>query len=298
MRRPTTHAASLLLLAAALSACEAPGDPAAEAAQELTSVVAFHDTYRGSLFDWNFCGADYGLAGYEPAAPGRYPVFLYTVGTFGQYDGAEADLITREMAARGFVAVSVQYYNFINPSCDTLKNKASCAYNPWQGDSALSTICRRSKADCWKGVTVGGLSQGSQMAILAKNYDWRVSAAWVMGGTDILAQSCVDNGTRLLSGDRLRVINGEADIFADQSTLQALTWSFCPAGQKSCLRPNGSGWYQVTSAQVEDGDADHCYFSVGGCTNTPTFDSGWAPPANEEWSLSTNLDWLSGFVTH
>src|SRR5262245_57999518 len=99
MRRHTTHAAHLLL--AALPACEAPAG--AQTAQELTSVVAFHATYRGSLLDWNFCGADYGLAGYEPAAPGKYPVFLYTVGTFGQYDGAEADLITREMAARGFV---------------------------------------------------------------------------------------------------------------------------------------------------------------------------------------------------
>ena len=269
-----------------------------ESQQALVGVAPFTARYSGSFGDTGWCIADLGIHGYAPTSPGKHPVFIYTVGTFGQYDATEADTIVREMARRGFIAASIEYPNGLGWSCDQLRNKASCAYSPWIGASAVSRLCGRVDADCWKGIVVGGMSQGSMMALLAKNYDWRVNGAWLMGATDAfgLFGACVDNGFRLLSGDHVRAINGERDVFANQSTLQVITGNFCAAGEQSCLRPNGSGWYTVRDSQVQDGEADHCYYTTGGCTNEPTLDTGWAPPASTPWSLDTNLDWLAQFA--
>ena len=269
-----------------------------ESAQALVAVAPFSARYYGSFGDTGWCIADLGIHGYAPTTPGKHPVFIYTVGTFGQYDGAEPDTIVREMARRGFIAASIEYPNGLGWSCDQLRNKANCAYNPWSGASAVGRLCGRADADCWKGIVVGGMSQGSMMALLAKNYDWRVNGAWLMGATDALGlfSSCLDNGLRLMPGDHVRAVNGERDTFANQLTLELLTGNFCAAGEQSCLRPNGSGWYMVRDSQVQDGDADHCYYNVGGCSNQPTFDVGWAPPASAPWSLNQNLDWLAQFA--
>jgi hypothetical protein len=269
-----------------------------ESRQALVDVAPFTARYDGSFGATGACIADLGIHGYAPTAPGQYPVFIYTVGTFGQYDATEADTIVREMAGRGFIAASIEYANGPGGSCDRLRNKASCAYDPLSGASAVGRLCGRADADCWRGIVVGGMSQGSSMALLAKNHDWRVRAAWVMGATDAfgVTAACVDNGFRLLPGDRVRAVSGERDIYANQLTLELITGSFCAAGEQSCLRPNGSGWYRVRDSQVQDGKADHCYYTTSGCTNEPILDIGWAPPASAPWSLDTNLDWLAQFA--
>jgi len=144
------------------------------------------------------------------------------------------------------------------------------------------------------------MSQGAQVALQARNFDGRVRAAWVMGGTHVDGKmsACVNQGPgRALGGDRVRMINGNADEFAPAGTGLAITGLGCEEGARSCFRENGSGWYLVQGDEVRDGTADHCYFTTnGGCTNTPDFDPGWAPPARGPWSLATNLDWLASFA--
>lgn len=266
----------------------------------VVATAAFRAHYLASFADTAWCVVDSELAGHEPAGTGRYPVFIYTVGTLGNHAGPEADLIVRQMAARGFVAASAQYQNFFLNACTPAVNKTRCIYDPGSARSAVAQLCARPRADCSKGIVVGGMSQGGQLALLARNFDPRVSAAWVMGGTNVYhaMSRCVDAGPgRALPGDRTRVINGDQDVFAYPWTMSQLTGKWCAPGADECFNGNGSGWRRVRGDEVSDGGADHCFFTTDhGCTNSPSFDPGWAPPAAHAWSLGPNLDWLKSMA--
>ncbi|NMO21861.1 hypothetical protein HPC49_34545 [Pyxidicoccus fallax] len=268
-------------------------------AQTLSS---FSTTYSGG--SGLICGTTYNIRGQEPAASGRYPVFVYTVGTTENYDHSSAMAAVQEMAARGYVAATVEYDNGTFGSCSTLQSRAKCIYDSGRSTSAISRLCSRAKADCSKGIVVSGFSQGSIMAILAKNHDSRVQAAYGLGaGVEYSIynlNSCVANGNRTLPSNRLRIINGEQDVFVGptESSVRAqnteTTGYSCPLAT-SCLQSNGSGWYIIKDSQVSDGNADHCYMRNGSCiglTLDNTWRSGTAP-----WSLRTNLNWLTQFTT-
>src|SRR5205814_6834457 len=117
------------------------------------------------------------------------------------------------------VAASVSYNTAQFGNCTQIGAKAACIFNPNSAASAVSKLCARAKADCTKGVVVGGFSQGAVMATLAKNFDGRVRAAWGMGDGDNYSQAglsfnlaaCMDNGNHTLTSDRLRIVNGQND---------------------------------------------------------------------------------------
>jgi len=235
-------------------------------------------------------------------------VFIYLVGTTESYTNNAAILAIDEMAKRGYVAASVEYPNGDCCACGNITSRAQCVFDSASAVSAVSVLCSRAKADCSKGIVVAGFSQGSLLAIVAKNYDTRVEAAYGKGaGVDYSFQDvrpCVANGNRTLSSDRLRVVNGDSDGFLGggpasvRAQLEELTGFSCGAAAFSCFQPNGSGWYMVQGSQLSDGSADHCYFLNGdpfGC-NGGALDPGWPPPATNPWSLTTNLDWLTNFT--
>ncbi|HEY0096698.1 MAG TPA: hypothetical protein VGB96_20370, partial [Archangium sp.] len=148
-------------------------------------------------------------------------------------------------------------------------------------------------------------SQGSILAILAKNHDARVQAAYGLGAGVQYSiydlRACVANGKRTLTSDRLRAVNGEADSFMGSSEssvrgqLQELTGRSCTA--TSCFASNGSGWYIVKHAEASDGNADHCYMrATGGCSGSQnSLDQKWLN-GTYAWSADPNLQWLSGFT--
>ncbi|WIG97014.1 hypothetical protein [Myxococcus sp. SDU36] len=266
------------------------------------SLSSFSATYRGG--GTSLCGATYNLRGQEPAASGKYPVFIYTVGTTENYDHSSALAAVEEMASRGYVAATVEYDNATFGSCSTMSARSRCIFDSSRSTSAVGTLCSRSKADCSKGIVVAGFSQGSIMAILAKNHDSRVQAAYGLGaGVDYSIynlSSCVANGNRALPSNRLRVVNGEGDAFLGptesgvRSQNRDLTGYSCPLAT-SCLQGNGSGWYIVRDSQVGDLSADHCYMRTGSCIGL-LLDSTWRL-GTQPWSLRTNLDWLTQFTT-
>lgn len=270
--------------------------------------TSFTATYNGAGTSGGGCTSTFNINGMEPAADGRYPVFVYMVGTSENYTNAAAMEAVKRMAAKGYVAATIDYANSQFGGCSVIGAKASCAFDPNSAASAVSQLCARGKADCAKGIVVGGFSQGSIMAILAKNYDARVQAAYGMGagvqysGYDLRA--CVANGNRTLKSDRLRAVNGERDNFnggtasAARSQLQELTGMNCGSTAFGCLAANNSGWLIVKNSQVVDQSADHCYMRrTGDCLGSQSsLDSGWQG-GTSNWQLESNLNWLTGFTT-
>ncbi|MFY1829079.1 alpha/beta hydrolase family protein [Myxococcus fulvus] len=268
-------------------------------AQALSS---FSATYRGG--GTSLCSSTYNLRGQEPAASGKYPVFIYTVGTTENYDHSSALAAVEEMASRGYVAATVEYDNATFGSCSTLTARSRCIFDGSRSTSAVGTLCSRAKADCSKGIVVAGFSQGSVMAILAKNHDSRVQAAYGLGAgvqySIYNLSSCVANGNRTLPSNRLRIINGEQDVFVGPTESQVraqntdTTGYSCPLAT-SCLQSNGSGWYIIKDSQVGDLNADHCYMRSGSCVGL-LLDTTWRS-GSQPWSLRPNLNWLTQFTT-
>jgi hypothetical protein len=302
----------LLSLALATGACTdapEPGPPADDPA-EVTQAVAttsFTATYTGQGNNATTCNTSFTITGQEPSTTGTFPVFLYMVGTSESATNASATAAVAGMASRGFVAGTIAYASGSFGNCSQISGKARCIFNGASSTSALARLCSRAKADCSKGVVVGGFSQGAVIATLANNFDSRVQAAWGMGDgvkySTFDLTSCMGNGNRTLPSSRLRAVDGEKDQFIGpnasnvRSQFLTLTGLSCGTGT-SCLQSNGSGWLIVQNAQVGDGSADHCYMRrTGDCLGSQnSLDAGWQT-GTDVWELGANLDWLKTFTT-
>jgi predicted esterase len=275
------------------------------AAGQTTSFTA---TYTGQGTGATTCNTSFGITGQEPSASGTFPVFVYMVGTTETFNNnGAASAAVAGMASRGFVSASIQYDSGEFGNCTQISGKAKCIFDPSTSTSAIEVLCSRAKADCSKGIVVGGFSQGAVIATLAKNFDSGVQAAWGMGDgvsyTSVFnLNACMANGNRTLDSNHLRAVDGQADEFIGpqenevRSQLQTLTGENCGSSATSCLQSNGSGWIIVLDSQVQSGNVDHCYMRTNGClssetTNDPGWLNGTAP-----WELNANLNWLAGFA--
>lgn len=277
-------------------------------ASSWSQTTSFTATYNGAGTSGGSCGSTYSISGAEPSTTGTYPVFIYMVGTVENYNNASAMAAVNSMAAKGYVAATVDYATSQFGSCSVLSGKASCIFNPNSTTSAVAQLCSRAKADCSKGIVVGGFSQGSVLATLAKNYDSRVQAAYGIGMSNKYSSydlsSCMSNGNHTLPSDRLRAVDGEKDNYAGgsqaavQSSLQNVTGKTCASGAYSCLNSNNSGWIIVKNSQVTDLSADHCYMRASGdCLGSQSnLDTGWKS-GTDNWELESNLNWLTNFTT-
>lgn len=222
-----------------------------------------------------------------------------------KFNGPEAQALTQAMARRGFVAAAVDYDNHAYPYCSGLLSKAKCIFNAQSPESAIAKVCAREHADCDAGIVVAGFSQGANLASLAKNYDPRVRAAYLLGlgnRPDNLLDmtACAgDSATVLLPGE-MRAVNGEHDGFFGMTTegvrkqLQRTLGATC-ADQTSCEQPGGGGWHIIRDADLKDGSADHCYFfhaANGVCSQYSGLDPNWQS-GNAAWAMEASLDWLS-----
>jgi hypothetical protein len=253
----------------------------------------------------------------QPAEAGQYPVFLFFIGTLRKHDNAAARDIVDRAARRGFVAASVDYdtiaFDFdAEGVCDSIGKKAGCTFpadSPSAPESALGIICGNERigggdaglrADCDRGIVVAGFSQGGALAMLARDHDQRVQAAWVIGFHD---QGLIDKeplgcmhgrdgrppGPRRLPTKRLRMVVGEADIMLRrplQPHLEAATGRTCPAGTRGpCLADDGSGWGIVPNRECTK-KCIHEYL-----------DDRRFGEAGRWWGVEEGLDWLTSFVS-
>lgn len=241
------------------------------------------------------------LIGHEPSASGKFPVAVWLTGTGADFAGEGALAFTRSMASLGFVAASVDYTNDSYPTCSVLSTRASCVFNASSSSSAIAKLCAREKADCSKGIVVAGISQGANIASLAKNYDSRARAAYLLSNVVTPSfydnTSCLKDSATVFTASEIRIVSAEKDEFMTgisetRSNLVTATGRSCTGN--SCLSADGSGWYIVSNGEVSDGVADHCYLLNGGCFSDeidPYYETSTAA-----WSGWTNLKWLAGRI--
>jgi len=304
-------------IAVLMPACASDDDAADTSETEQAATTGFTAKYTGQGSNSSSCNTSFAITGQEPSTSGTNPVFLYFIGTTETATNASATAAVQQMANKGFVAATIAYDSGSFNNCTVIKGKASCAFNPSSTTSAVSVLCSRAKADCSKGIVVGGFSQGSVIATQARNFDSRVRAAWGMGDGVQYAtfnlNSCQANGNRTLSSQNLRVDVGQQDQFVGggngfsagnitnaRNQLQTLTGFNCGSSATSCLQSNGSGWIIVQNSQVSDGSADHCFMRTSGnlCSASQnSLDSGWQN-GTANWELGASLSWLDTFVTH
>ena len=267
-------------------------------------VVEFTDSYLGTD-GGAACDTAFDIVGSAPDDGLPHPVFVYTVGTNETFDNAAARAAVAAMAAKGFVAATVAYDTSTFGNCSVLAQKAACVFKRGSTSSAIARLCAR--GDCRKGVVSGGFSQGALLALLARNYDTRVAAAWGMGLFNRYGpydlRSCVNNGKRKLASTRLRIVNGEQDVFGGSTAAGvrgasvAISAKTCGASAYSCLNTNGSGWLMVRNAEVSDRSADHCFYRKSkDCNGSQNIlDARWKS-GRKPWALPASLDWLKSYT--
>lgn len=250
------------------------------------------------------------INGYEPAAAGTYPVFIYVTGTKLSPWSADDQLITQEMAQRGFVAASVDYSTRANypGTCAGLNAAVREIFDVADAASAVRVVGSRPKADVSKGLVVMGFSQGANIASLAKNYDAAVQAAFLIGnGYNNMGISCYPDSATTITADRSRSVMGASDaaytfagyggsLDANRQVMETTSGVSCGPTAASCTAPDGSGWYLVQAFETAAGKEDHCFHYASAFCGTVPFDASFLG-GNFFWSLGPSLDWLAGFTT-
>jgi hypothetical protein len=240
--------------------------------------------------------------------PGPYPVFIWVPGTYEPYDDPISNEFISQMTLRGFLSASVQYSNTeSNQSCNTYSPRAQGIFDSNSSTSAVGVLCGLSNAACSTGITVSGVSQGAELAVLSANYSSQVQAVFALSGGDHfdnikIPLPCMNKANTQIPGNRLTIIDGQSDpYFGGQSNVQNVSGFVCSDGSFQCWSPDGSGagWYIVQDWQNTTGTAGHCYFmdaaGVDACSGI--YDVNWRPQAGYDWSLNTNLDWLATLGT-
>jgi hypothetical protein len=172
-------------------------------------------------------------------------------------------------------------------------NQLACLFGTGNSQSVIAAACALPNVDCNLGIATWGHSQGGYVAAMAHNVEPRVRGAWATGyGGD---------GAATLSKNRLRVVNGEADIgngmATTLNTITGLTPAQCPDPDQ-CLRDDGSGWILVRLAELASpstSSADHCWFDRPSCgASMIALEPNWvSPTSSKPFAIGPNADWLA-----
>lgn len=251
------------------------------------------------------------INGYEPSAAGTYPVFIYVTGTKLSPWSGDDQLITQQMASRGFVAVAVDYTTRMNypANCAGLSTPVAQVFDPSDPFSAVSVVASRAKADVSKGLVVMGFSQGANVASLAKNFNPAVVAAFLIGnGYTSWGASCYGDAYTIIAGSQTRSVMGAIDnayvfnggpggsIEQNRIAMETTSGMSCGASATSCTDAGGGGWYLVQAFETAAGKENHCFhYGNSPCGGTP-MDAQFVNGSNY-WSLGPSLDWLAAFAT-
>jgi hypothetical protein len=240
-----------------------------------------------------------GAPGYNPLQFNLYlpelpagqtaPLLLFFPGTYDDVSldqlakpGLPSDL-TRRAAELGFAAAALSYYShdglipLVYP--DRLDAKSSCVFPSALSSSTSSIVTDNgvvaqlcgnlgpladagTRIDCGKGIVTVGHSQGSAMALIAKNYDARVVAAYAIAPW---AASYTTNAGSNLLGAQLYCSMADPAVVTAQK------------GALGCSYPGFSGMmgsanYRLLTSQhvrAVAGDADSTFINPDGGAADP-----------------------------
>src|SRR5688572_14777833 len=83
---------------------------------------SFTSSYRGG--STASCATTYAIRGAEPTASGKYPVYVHIGGTGESHTSVWALGAVNAMAAKGFVAASIEYDNGSFGTCSTIGQRS------------------------------------------------------------------------------------------------------------------------------------------------------------------------------
>lgn len=286
------------------------------AAETPQPILPVEGSYLGTEGSRGACLKRYRIVGHAPAAAGRHPLFLYFVGTNLSGNAAEAEdyqsatplHVTAAMAARGYVAYSVQYDNGLATWLSNRKAVMRCLFDATAQGGLVEQLCQQASGstavDCAKGIATWGHSLGGAIAISARNVEPRVRAAWATGVGGIKAW---DGTPPALPTHRIRIVNGSKDavpllgwLIGNNNDTRRLSRELaltpaqdCPGQQHQCLRPDGSGWILVQPDELAPRrNPDHCWFYTMSCNQRSSFVEANFIGGRSRISINENADWL------
>ncbi|RJG08360.1 hypothetical protein D3872_24310 [Massilia cavernae] len=113
----------------------------------------------------------------------------------GDYTDAATHEYLQYMADAGFVAASIQYDNDTDVSGAELVQKARCIFDAANPNSAINKLDALAVVDVSKGIFASGLSQGSLMAHLSRDFHSQVRGAWLSGTGDTGSLPCTSRSS-------------------------------------------------------------------------------------------------------
>jgi hypothetical protein len=250
-----------------------------------TSVI-----YKGSVDNSSSCARNYNAQVTVPGeGRGGYPLFIYLHGanaSLNEFTTRAPSAVTKAMAQRGFVAASAQYDSSLAAFWTNRKNVMNCLFSSAVPEGLLTKLCALDHVDCNQGIVLWGHSFGAMLTLAAYNVEPRVRGVWATGVNTLTDPSGV---TSRLSTSRIRIVNGMSDtvpiigglLVANNNSVSKLNSVLglapakdCPGQANQCLRPDGSGWMLVQTADMSPAFApvkpDHCWFESKGC-NSPGY---------------------------
>jgi hypothetical protein len=250
-------------------------------------VVVAAASYQGSANNKAACSRTYRLSGWAPKAATGRPLFIYLPGADSdplENETRAPQAVAKAMAQRGFVSFAAQYDSSLTAFFSNRQNVMQCLFDVAAPHGMLNTLCQDARVDCNKGIVLWGHSFGGMLSLAAYNREPRVRAVWATGVSTLKDPYGV--ATRL-PRQRIRLVNGVKDsvpliggilVGNNNSTSRlnnalGLTPSLDCAGQSNqCLRPDGSGWILVQTADMSPAYApaqpDHCWFESKGCNSS------------------------------
>jgi hypothetical protein len=282
-------------------------------------IVPVEGSYLGTEKGQGACLKRYRIVGHAPAAAGTHPLFLYFVGTnisgnateAQDYQSATPLHVTAAMAARGYVAYTVQYDNGLATWLSNRKAVVRCLFDQAAPGGLIEQLCQpqagnssSNAIDCNKGIATWGHSLGGAIAIGARNIEPRVRAAWATGVGGVKNP---DGSAPALPKNRIRIVNGSKDavpilgwLIGNSNDARRLSRELaltpaqdCPGQQHQCLRPDGSGWILVQPGELSPRrNPDHCWFYATACAQRSSFVEANFIEGQSRISINENADWL------
>jgi dienelactone hydrolase len=266
-----------------------------------------------------------------PDGAGKFPVFMWLMGTGDEFAADTYNEFATFMANAGYIAAIPDYSN--EDMCMNICGDASCTLSLMQlysvntGDiknigqpekvralmKALDVLCAMPKADCSLGVAVSGHSQGAYSTVMLATMDSRVTAIspWSYGYVDLADKSglgCVEaiEVDKKISKEKRRMLIGAKDdlnglaVALDMKGPQAFSGYTCDATTApiDCIQTDGSGYYVFAESEYTTSDpaiakATHGFFGSADPVVVGVTLLDTFKNGAMKWNMVPTFNWLS-----